>query len=47
MPEKSSPIYDRRGPKIIDLSGLQDTWQVQALARSELSLIPADAIQWY
>ena len=31
------------GPKIIDLSGLQDTWQVQALARSELSLIPADA----
>jgi N-methylhydantoinase A/oxoprolinase/acetone carboxylase beta subunit len=31
------------GPKIIDLSGLQDTWQVQALARSELSLVPADA----
>lgn len=31
------------GPKIIDLSGLQDTWQVQALARSELSLVPADS----
>jgi N-methylhydantoinase A len=31
------------GPRIIDLSGLQDTWQVQALARSELSLTPADA----
>jgi hypothetical protein len=31
------------GPKIIDLSGLQDTWQVQALARSELSMISGDA----
>lgn len=31
------------GPKIIDLSGLQDTWQVQTLARSELSLVPADS----
>ena len=31
------------GPKIIDLSGLQDTWQVQALARSELSMVPSDS----
>lgn len=31
------------GPKIIDLSGLQDTWQVQALARSELALVSADS----
>lgn len=31
------------GPKIIDLSGLQDTWQVQTLARSELSLVPSDS----
>lgn len=31
------------GPKIIDLSGLPDTWQVQALARSELNLVPADS----
>ena len=31
------------GPKIIDLSGLQDTWQVQTLARSELSLVHGDS----
>jgi hypothetical protein len=31
------------GPKIIDLSGLQDTWQVQTLARSELSMVSADS----
>lgn len=31
------------GPKIIDLSGLPDTWQVQALARSELNLVPGDS----
>ncbi len=30
------------GPRIVDLSGLQDTWQVQALARSELNLVSAD-----
>lgn len=31
------------GPKIIDLSGLQDTWQVQTLARSELNLVSPDS----
>ncbi|MBX9686028.1 MAG: hydantoinase/oxoprolinase family protein [Candidatus Obscuribacterales bacterium] len=31
------------GPKIIDLSGLQDTWQVQTLARSELTMLPGDS----
>lgn len=31
------------GPKIIDLSGLQDTWQVQTLARSELSYVHGDS----
>ncbi len=31
------------GPKIIDLSGLQDTWQVQTLARSELSVVAGDS----
>lgn len=30
------------GPRIVDLSGLQDTWQVQALARSELNLVSQD-----
>ncbi|MBY0360032.1 MAG: hydantoinase/oxoprolinase family protein [Candidatus Obscuribacterales bacterium] len=31
------------GARIIDLSGLLDTWQVQALARSELSQIAPDS----
>ena len=31
------------GPKIIDLSGLPDTWQVQTLARSELAQVHGDS----
>mgnify|MGYP003384602614 FL=1 len=31
------------GAKIIDLSGLLDAWQVQAMARSELGAVPQDA----
>lgn len=31
------------GAKVIDLSGLLDTWQVQTMARSELSSVPQDA----
>ncbi len=31
------------GAKIIDLSGLLDTWQVQTMARSELGTIPQDS----
>lgn len=31
------------GAKIIDLSGLLDTWQVQTMARSELGSVPQDS----